>query len=243
MPKRKPVENKHRKKPATAKRLPRAKVTAATFPAPATVPGQSKSRAAFDDLQNKREKCSSWWNDFMRLTDGDAAQWRISAYIAWASSPYKQRWPETLKDLCAEVLKCSPSRLHRLRRMHPEIEQRIAQEQVAPLMLHRRDVLDALIDVASTHDPSAHSDRKLFLEMAGDYKPKSALALTGENGGPIQTLELSELSKLDDAELDQFIANLETAVRCGPLAAPAAAGEPVARSAAVDTSAPPAAGA
>lgn len=238
MPKRKPVPNKHAKKPArTTKRKPAAPVTETTFPASEATPGQAKSRASFADLQAQRDKCP-WWRDLLRLMQEGRFDWRKAAYIAWASSPYKTRWPATLQELCDQVLGCSDSVVHKWRRINPEIDKRVAQEQVAPLMLHKADVIQALITVAATPDSSAHSDRKLFLEMTGEYKPKSAVALTGENGGPVQTLELSELSKLSDVELDQFIANLETAIRSGVDATPAAADGSGAGSAAVDHAAP-----
>lgn len=208
MPKRKPVQNKHAKRPGKpSKRAPRAKVTDTTFPASEATPGQAKSRASFSDFQAKREQCP-WWLDLMRLMQEGRFDWRKAAYIAWAASPYKTRWPATLKGLCDEVLGCSDSVVHKWRRMNPEIDKRVAQEQVAPLMLHRADVIDALITVASTADSYSHSDRKLFLEMTGDYKPKSATTLSGPNDGPIKT---EDVGLTDEQRTDRIVALLETA--------------------------------
>jgi len=52
-------------------------------------------------------------------------------------------------------------------------------------MHRRRDAFEALVAVATMPEPSAHSDRKLFFEMTGDYRPRGTVSLTGEDGGPI----------------------------------------------------------
>ena len=134
--------------------------------------------------------------------------WRKAAYVAWASSPYKTRWPATLQGLCDEVLGCSDRVVRKWRALNPALDKLVAQEQIAPLMLHRGDVIGALIAVATTPDSSAHSDRKLFLEMIGDYKPKSATTLTGPNDGPIKT---EDVGLTDEQRASRIAAILDAA--------------------------------
>src|SRR4030067_1029082 len=71
---------------------------------------------------------------------------------------------------------------------NPDLEEMIAAFQVAPMMKHRRDVIDALITVAKLKKPEGHRDRRLFLEVTGGYKPRGALAMAGGAGGAVGRL-------------------------------------------------------
>lgn len=157
------------------------------FPATEATPGQEESRIAFGEFQVKRSECP-WWQEYLQLR-GEGWDWRKAAYIAWAASPARDRWPGTQEELADKVLGLKSDRtIRKWRETHPGIDDRIQQLQVAPLMLHRRDVIEALIAVAQDPDPKAHQDRKLFLEMVGDYRPRSwqQTELTGKDGAPIQ---------------------------------------------------------
>jgi hypothetical protein len=155
------------------------------FPAPAQTPGQAESRDGFERFQQRKAECP-WWNDYLLLRD-EGFTWRIAAYIAWSASPAKERWPATQQELADQILGLKSDRvIRRWRTMNPAIDARIERFQVEPLLRHRRDVIDALVDVASSRDTAAHSDRKLFFEMTGDYKPRSGLSISGENGSAVQ---------------------------------------------------------
>lgn len=207
MPKRKPVSNKHTRKPRRASAKAPAPITNRTFPATEQTPGQARSRIAFEALQAKRAQCA-WWNDFLRLMQEGGLDWRKAAYVAWASSPLTGRWPPTLKELAEQVLGCSDRVIRKWRAMNPALDELVAKAQIEPLMLHRRDVIEALVTVASTADTYAHSDRKLFLEMTGDYRPRGSLALTGKDGGPIQT---EDVGLTDDERANRITALLDAA--------------------------------
>jgi hypothetical protein len=73
--------------------------------------------------------------------------------------------------------------LAKWREKHPEMAEELARMQAAPLLRHRRDVFEALAASASDPDPKSHPDRKLALEMMGDYRPKQEL--TGADGGDV----------------------------------------------------------
>ena len=141
------------------------------------------------------EETEGWYRDYVRLRE-QGWPWRIAAYIAWAASPTLSRWPSTLSKLATEVLGLrGPRTIHNWRKKHPSLDSVVGMLQTAPLFEHRRDVINALIEMARTPDYKAFNDRKLFLELMGDYVPKSQLSL--KNSG-----KANDLSELSDAELD-----------------------------------------
>ncbi len=141
------------------------------FPAPEGTPGQAESRGAWARFQKEHKVCS-WWEEFLELRR-EGFSWRVAAFMAWAASPVKDRWPETQLKLATDVLGMKSDRaIRRWRASRPDIDERVQRLQVEPLMRHRRDVIVALVTSASDPDPKSHPDRKLFLEMTGDYQPK-----------------------------------------------------------------------
>jgi len=173
------------------------------FPAPVQTPGQRVSREAYALLLKRKTK-PAWWEDYLELRRG-GLDWRKAAYVAWASSPTRGRWPKTIEQLAADVLGLRSDRtIRKWKENNPELEDMIATAQIAPMLKHRRDVIDALVAVARRHDPKAHLDRKLFLVMTRDYKPGVALALTGEGGGPIE-IDLDAEYQHDMADLAEIL--------------------------------------
>lgn len=156
------------------------------------------SEAARQALEKRSQaELPEWFQDYVRLLQ-QGWPWRVAVYIAWASSPRVGRWPETLEKLATEVLGlASPRVIFTWRRKYPSINSVVAMMQAAPLWEHRRDVIAALVKNAATADYKTFNDRKLFLEMTGDYVPRSQLDL-----GKAARNDLSELS---DAELDELL--------------------------------------
>jgi hypothetical protein len=182
MPKRKTTTNSHERK--TRRTSQKRTNTASAFPAPIQTPGQSASRKAFAAFEAHHETCG-WWDDYAHLRN-EGFTWRVAAYIAWASSPVQRRWPATLKELAGVLGLKSDKVIYKWRNLYPEIEERVISFRAEALMLYRRDVINALIDVASTPIPEGHQDRKLYFEMVGDYRPRAGLAITGANDGPLE---------------------------------------------------------
>jgi len=186
------------------------------FPAGAAVPGQARSRSAYEQWRSTEPPRECTWQDDYRALRAEGWTWRQAAYIAWAASPtriwdpesgqYLRRWPLTQEELATQVLGLSNDRaIRKWRAAQPEIVERIARLQIEPMLRHRRDVIDALVAVASSTDPRAHPDRRMFLEMTGDYSPKGTVALTGAAGGPIglaHGIDAASLAELSDEELD-----------------------------------------
>jgi hypothetical protein len=121
--------------------------------------------------------------------------WRVACYIAWASSPRIGRWPATQQELAQEVLGLTSDRvIATWRKKNPTIDTIIAEWQALPLLEHRADVLRALAKSASNPDHRSNPDRKVFLEMTGDYTPRAKL--------DVRQTDVTDLSQLSDAELD-----------------------------------------
>lgn len=153
------------------------------FPASEDTPGQTESRTAYAEFRRLGDRLL-WWNDYLmirnRLVEQKAAgeiersDWRLAAYIAWASSPVLGRWPETEKELANQVLGLKSSRSIRKWKVKYEwIGKEVAYWQAAPLMRHRRDAFETLTHgVQQKHDPRYFQYLKLFMEMTGDHIPK-----------------------------------------------------------------------
>lgn len=98
---------------------------------------------------------------------------RIAAYIAWCSVPRARRYPKTQDELANLLGLTSDRQFTKWRRNNPALDALIARLQMEPLLKHRADVFDALVQSASTPDYKNQPDRKLFLEITGDYIPSS----------------------------------------------------------------------
>ena len=174
------------------------------FPAGEQVPGQAESRSAYDRfrtmlaVQTMVEGVEDspeagridYWQEYMALR-AEGWDWRKAAYIAWASAPTYRRWPGTQDELARKVLGLKSDRvISKWKNDRPEIQARIEQMRISPLTDHLRNVIEALVDVAGRHTEAAHQDRKLYLEIMKIYQPKAQVALTGEDGGPVDIVHI-----------------------------------------------------
>jgi hypothetical protein len=98
--------------------------------------------------------------------------WRKAAYIAWSSTPKTKREPKTLEELARLLGLSSAGTIRNWRRKDAGIAERIAELPRQFLAERVPDVMEALGRVASWADPRAHPDRRMFLEMMGEYSPK-----------------------------------------------------------------------
>ncbi len=151
------------------------------FPAGETTPGQAQSRRARAELARwvvGQEKEPIWLPIWLELSAERVAgkrrwDWRKALYIAWSCVPRSQREPKTIDGL-ADLLGLKGSGTIRAwRAKDPGIDERIATLPRQLLLGHVADVYGALVEVASTPDPKAHQDRKLFLELVGEYAQRS----------------------------------------------------------------------
>lgn len=148
-----------------------------------------------DPSPEGRGEKAAWFEDYMLLIQ-QGWPWRVAAYIAWAGTPKIGRWPRTLQELATQVLGLTSERVvYTWRRKYPTIDTVVSQMLSKPLFEARPDVFQALIENASSPDYKTFNDRKLFLEITGDYVPKSKLQLSGM---------ARDLSELSDDELDRL---------------------------------------
>lgn len=141
--------------------------------------------------------------------------WRKALYIAWHCVPASKRWPKYEIQLIDLLGLANTRTIRQWKAKDPEIEERIAAGPKKLLGEHVADVLEALVTVAKQPDAKSYQDRKLFLEITGQYKPTGKMELTGEDGEPIEFKRASELT-------DEELANI--AAGGGPGASAASAG-------------------
>jgi len=194
------------------------------FTTPSAAPGQAESRMSKQRLGvwlGERQRLGhappAWlelYDDLLEERGADGKlrwDWRKALYIAWAALPRGQREPKTLGEL-ANMLGVRASTMRKWRLHDPEIVARISETPRRLLLEHVADVYQALVDVATMADPRAFQDRRLFLEMTGDYRPSAALALDGrmdmEHGGQVGVVH--DLGKLSEEQLRQLAAIAET---------------------------------
>ncbi len=159
---------------------------------------QRRSLAAQQALQCLT-KLPAWYEEYQRLLDGNWP-WRVAAYIAWSASPRILRWPDNQDKLATEVLGLTSDRqIATWRRRNPNIADMISALQVAPMLEHRADVIHALIESARDPDYKSHQDRKLFLEITGDFVPAAKWL------EEVQRSAGDGLKSKSDAELEKYI--------------------------------------
>lgn len=147
------------------------------FPASPATPGQPESRAAWRDIQAAPDK-PAWWSDYLAIREAfpHFRNWRIWVYIAWAGQPQASREPRTIEEFAPTVLGCTSKAVRNWKAKnwgsYPTIDEAVAWCQAAPLLRFRRDIYNALAESAVIVGRDGHQDRKLALEILGDYKPK-----------------------------------------------------------------------
>lgn len=135
-------------------------------------PEEQRQRSELARRKFEDSRHPGWFDDYEFLRQ-QGWNWRVAAFIAWASSPKKLRHPETQMKLAQEILGLTSDRvINTWRKKNPAIDEAIALFQAQPMFEHRRDAFNALANLAATEDYKAHQDRKLFFEMTGDYVPR-----------------------------------------------------------------------
>jgi hypothetical protein len=156
------------------------------FTAPPNAPGQAishASKASLDDWLGEQREQPTWRALYDQLLQERTEQgrprwdWRKALYIAWRCVPPALREPRYESELATLLGLTNTRTIRQWREKDPEIDERIAALPRELLMDHVSAVMSALVTVASSPAPQAHPDRKLFLEMVGEYKPKGGLDL------------------------------------------------------------------
>lgn len=118
----------------------------------------------------------AWMDDYFTLVE-EGWSWRQAVYMLWASQP-QPRTPKTQWELATQILGLASDRVIRdWRSGNPLIETRVAQLTASALVKARADVFAALIAAATDPSYKGNRDRRLLLEMTGDYVPRQALTI------------------------------------------------------------------
>jgi hypothetical protein len=144
-----------------------------------------------------------WLEDYLELVRG-GWPWRVAAYIAWASSPRAGREPKTQDELARIHLGLTSDRaISTWRKRNPAIDEVVRMLQAGPLFKHRAEIFTALVAVAVKPEYKSHADRKLALELMGDYTPLHKVLAELRRKGD------GDISDLSDSELADIAASLE----------------------------------
>lgn len=183
-----PAEAQRRSQNALAALKLRLKHDADRQAALSKIPKEISGKTQISSVQIPNDLCT-WADDFYRLLDG-GWPWRVAAYIAWASSPKQSRWPRTQEELASEILGLNSDRqIATWRKKNPAIDEMIGIMQAIPLLDHRRDIFEALIESASNPSSKGAQDRKTALSMTGDYVPRQKVEVEREKADPIDLTE------------------------------------------------------
>lgn len=143
-----------------------------------------------------QESADPWMDDYWRFI-GEGWSWRQTVYMIWAALPPSQRRPKTQAELATEVLGLTSDRVIRdWKADNPAMQAEIAKLMKSMLFKHRPAIYDALVQAASNPNPRAHADRKLAMEMLGDYVPRQKLTVGPETPDDLAGASDEELRTL-----------------------------------------------
>lgn len=168
---------------------------------PAALPGMEGALDPLEEAQLRsmearrifeaQEGAVPWMDDYWDLI-AEGWSWRQTVFMIWSALPKGQRKPATQGDLATEVLGLSSDRRIREWKTNPAMDARIAKLVSRALMHARPEIYEALIASATKPNPRSHADRRLALEMLGDYTPKQKVGVSAELPD-----DLSEASETD----------------------------------------------
>jgi len=136
-----------------------------------------------------------WMDDYFSLL-AEGWDWRQAAYIVWACQPKASRIPATQQEFAVSIGLTTDRTIRKWRDGNPAIDERIHELTASALMKARAEVFDALITAATNPSPRACTDRKLFLQMTGDFKPEQTLRLGGALPDDLAEVSAAELRAL-----------------------------------------------
>lgn len=169
------------------------------------LPGMEGQLNALDEAQLRSaearrifevgEGSSEWMDDYWRMV-GEGWPWRQAVYMLWAALPGDARRPRTQEALAVEVLGLTSDRQIRKWRENPALDAEVARLAASALSKARANIYQALVESATNPNPRAHADRKLALEMLGDYVPRQVVRVGQELPDDLSELSEEELRQL-----------------------------------------------
>jgi len=157
---------------------------------------QLRSQRAREVFEAQHE-AGPWMDDYWDLLE-EGYTWRQAVYMLWEAQPPDRRRPRYQNELATQVLGLTTDRVvSQWKAENPAMAARIARLTVSALAKARSRIIAALIESASDPNPRSHSDRKMALQMTGDYVDTQNVQV-----GPIQ--DLSRMSTEDLAAMAQL---------------------------------------
>jgi len=170
-----------------------------------SLPGMEGLPDPLDEAQLRAEEARAvfearwgntpWMDDYFRLL-AEGWDWRQAAYIVWACQPKGQRDPQTQQEFAVSIGLTSDRTIRKWRDGNPAIEERIHELTASALMKARAEVFGALIEAATNPSPRACTDRKLFLELTGDYSRDQVVRIGMALPNDLAELSVEELRAL-----------------------------------------------
>lgn len=150
-----------------------------------------------------------WMEEYSRLRDG-GWDWRVAAYIAWASSPKIEpaRNPRTQDELAQQHLGLTSDRaIATWRKKNPAIDEMVALMQSGGTWEERADQFNALNEGArkSKDDYKFFPYLKMAMEMRNDYIPTAKLDAMLKKG----SITKNDLADMSEEELAVTKARLQ----------------------------------
>lgn len=136
-----------------------------------------------------------WLADYFDLI-AEGYSWRQAIYLLWSAQPVEQREPRTQQELATRVLGLTSDRVISDWNQNPAMEARRAGLVRSVIQKSLPDVFQALVDSARNPSPRSHSDRRLLLEMAGEYTPKQMVRLSADDADEFEQMDEAELRKI-----------------------------------------------
>lgn len=181
-----------------------------------TLPGMEGHLNELEEAQLKSEMARKifesqegvqpWMDDYWSLL-GEGYTWRQAVYMLWASQPAHLRQPKNQGDLATQVLGLTSDRaIREWRSKNPAIDVRVQKLATSVLAKRRVEVLNVLADMAAKDDYKAHNDRRMYLEMIGDYVPRQATVNINRNLGQDDFAAMSTEDLRDIVEAEYEVA-------------------------------------
>lgn len=137
-------------------------------------------------------------DDYFRLL-AEGWKWQQAAYIVWACQPKGARDPATQQEFAVSVGLTTDRRIRAWRDKNAAIDERIHELTASALMKARAEVFAALIEAATNPSPRACTDRKLFLELTGDYSREQTIRIGDALPDDLAEASVDELRALANA--------------------------------------------
>jgi hypothetical protein len=174
-----------------------------------TLPGMDGEADALTEAQLRSRKArrvfeaqhdaGPWMDDYWDLLE-EGWSWRQAVFMLWAAQPADQRRPRYQHELATEVLGLTSDRvISQWKAENPAMQTRIKALTASALAKARSEIYAALIESASDPNPRSHSDRKLALEMLGDYVKRQEVGVVAG-----EVADWSEVSEEDLASIAQL---------------------------------------